>query len=1039
MDALQTFIRRPIFTTMLMLTLVVFGAFAFPRIGVDQFPEVEFPVVTITTVLPGADPETMERDVSEVLEEPLSTLSGLDSLRSVNVESVSQIIVTFDLDKPVDIAAQEVRDKVSSRLARLPQEVTAPVVEKFDIGAAPIMTLALSGPLPVQELTQLAEDVVKEELQRQGGVGSVDVIGGRKREIRVVVDPARLRAMGLAVTDVSLALRQQNLDAPAGRTQEPGRERVVRLEAEARSVDELRSLVIASPGGAPVRLRDVAELVDGPQEARSAAQFNGQTAVAFSVQKQSGANTVQVAERVRKALVPLQERLPAGTRLEVVQDNSTFIRSSIAAVQEDLIIGAALAVLIVLFFLRNGRSTLISAVALPTSIIGTFAVMRYLDFTFNIITMLALTLSIGLLIDDAIVVIENIVRYMEEGKSPRQAAYEATKQIAIAVLAVTLAVVAVFVPVAFMEGIIGRFFYQFGVTVAVAVIISYLVSMTLTPVMASRVLKEGHGEPGALSRAIERGLTSMEQAYARVVSALLRNRAKTMVVASAVLFLTLGLLPLLKFTFIPDQDRSGFRLAVELPVGTPLERTERELQALAEQLSAVQGVAGVYVGAGGGPQQEVNKGNLTVNLVPLQQRGYTQQQLQVWVRSSLVRPADMLLSVQDAGGPGGGRNEPIQLNLRGNDWEALQATAAKVTAAMRERGGFVDIDTTYRGGKPQIEVRVDRERAASLGVPAALVANALRSFLGGDKVASYREGGETYDVKLALPDAVRADAEAIAALTVRSATGQLVELRNVTHLEPGEGPSQIDRQARQRQITVLANLSGLSLGDGVAFLESYTKKELPPGVSVEFDGAAKRLGESVAAFGRALLLGILLVYMILAAQFESLLDPLAIMMSLPFAVIGAFGSLLLAGQEMSMFALIGMIMLMGLVTKNGILLVEFANQLREEGKATMEALIEAGRVRLRPILMTTVAMIAGMVPVALARGDGAETRVPMAIVIIGGLITSTLLTLGVVPVVYSILDGLRSRFIHEPAHGAKVVPLPSTPSSPERVPPAGVA
>lgn len=1039
MDALQTFIRRPIFTTMLMLSLVVFGVFAFPRIGVDQFPEVEFPVVTITTVLPGADPETMERDVSEVLEEPLSTLSGLDSLRSVNVESVSQIIVTFDLDKPVDIAAQEVRDKVSSRLARLPQEVTAPVVEKFDIGALPIMTLALSGPLPVQQLTQLAEDMVKEELQRQGGVGSVDVVGGRRREIRVVVDPARLRATGLAVTDVAMALRQQNLDAPAGRTQEPGRERVIRLEGEARSVDELRSLVIASPGGAPVRLRDVAEVVDGPQEARSAAHFNGQAAVAFTVQKQSGANTVQVADRVREALGPLQQRLPEGVRLEVVQDNSTFIRTSIAAVQEDLVIGAALAVLIVLFFLRNGRSTLISAVALPTSIIGTFAVMRALDFTFNVVTMLALTLSIGLLIDDAIVVIENIVRYMEEGKSPREAAYEATKQIAIAVLAVTLAVVAVFVPVAFMEGITGRFFYQFGVTVAVAVIISYLVSMTLTPVMASRVLRQAHGEPGALSRAIERGLTALEQAYARGVAALLRNRGKTMVVATAVLFLTLGLVPLLKFTFIPEQDRSSFRLAVELPVGTPLERTEQELQALSEQLRGVPGVESVYLGAGGGAQQEVNKGNLTVNLVPLKRRSYTQQQLQEWVRSSLVRPADMLLSVQDASGPGGGRNEPIQLNLRGNDWQALQVAAAKVTAAMRERGGYVDIDTTYRGGKPQIEVRLERERAASLGVPAALVASTLRSFLGGDKVASYREGGETYDVKLELPAAVRADAEAIAALTVRSATGQLVELRNVTYLEPGEGPSQIDRQARQRQITVLANLSGLSLSDGVAFLESYTKTELPPGVNAEFDGAAKRLGETVAAFGRALLLGILLVYMILAAQFESLLDPLAIMMSLPFAVIGAFGSLLLTGQQMSMFALIGMIMLMGLVTKNGILLVEFADQLREEGKSTIDALIEAGRVRLRPILMTTVAMIAGMVPVALARGDGAETRVPMAIVIIGGLITSTLLTLGVVPVVYSILDGLRSRFSHEPAHGAQVVPLPTTPSSPERVPPAGVA
>jgi hydrophobic/amphiphilic exporter-1 (mainly G- bacteria), HAE1 family len=1012
MDPIKTFIRQPIFTTMLVMAVVVFGLFAYPRIGVDQFPDVEFPVVTVTTILPGADPETMERNVSEPLEEALNTLSGVETLRSVNVESVSQIIVQFSLDRQVDVAAQDVRDRVQATLARLPSEVEAPVVEKFDIGATPVLTLALSGPLPIQELTRLAEDVVKPALQRKQGVGGIDVVGGQEREIQIVVNPGLLRSYGVSISDVTQALRMQSVAIPGGRTSEPGAERVVKLESEVRSVDELRNLIIASPAGAPVRIRDVANVIDGPEEARSGATFNGQRAVALVVRKQSGANTVAVAASIMESLDELTPLLPSGARVSTVIDGSKFIRSSIAAVQEDLVLGGVLAVIIVLVFLRNWRSTLVSAVALPTSVIGTFAVMQALGFTFNVVTMLALTLSIGLLIDDAIVVIENIIRHVEEGASPFKAAYEGTKEIALAVLAVTLSIVAVFIPVAFMEGMMGKFFYQFGVTVAVAVGISYFVSMTLTPMLSSRLLKH-HGEPGAVARAIEKVLTATESGYRRALRWMLDHRALTLGAAVGVLFLTLFLARFINFTFVPAQDMSMARVTVELPVGTPLERTQRELASIQTQLEELPGVTSVYTSAGGGVQEEVHKGELVVNLVPLNQRAFGQQDFKEYLRRNVARSAGVLINVLDFQpvSGGGARSQPVQFNLRGSDWKEVIAAAEKTREAMRQQPGFTDVDLTYRAGKPQLSVDIDRERAASLGIPAVMLGTTLRSFLGGDPITQYREGGDTFDVKVRLPPEVLAEPDAVGALTVRSPLGQLVELRNLADIRPDEGPSQIDRQAQRRQITVVAELRDYSLGEAIGFLTEFAQKELPPTVITDFEGQGKELAKAGRAFLMALLLGIILVYMILAAQFGSLLDPITIMMSLPFAVIGALGGLLLSGQYMSMFAMIGMIMLMGLVTKNGILLVDFTNQLKAQGRSTREALLEAGPIRLRPILMTTIAMIAGMVPVALARGDGAETRVPMAIAIIGGLITSTVLTLGVVPVVYSLLDGLRRRVV----------------------------
>ncbi len=1021
MDPIKTFITRPVFTTMLVGAFVVFGFFAYPKIGVDEMPNVEFPVVTVTTIMPGADPETMEQDVSDPLEEAINTLSGLDVLKSVNVESISQVIVMFDLEKDPDVASQEVRDKVQATLGDLPAEIESPIIEKFDIGATPVTTYALSGNLPVQELTRLAEDVVKPALQQQNGVGAVTVIGGRERQIQIEVDPDRLRGYGLAASDVVAAVQAQSIDIPGGRTLEAGRERTIKLTSEAKTIEEIRSIIIPAPTAAPVRIRDVANVIDGPEEQRSIATWNGRNSVALQVQKQSGTNTVAVADALAEALDSVRGRLPEGASLEVVSDNSRFIRSSIEGVEHDMVIGAFLAVIIVLVFLRNARSTIISAIALPVSVIGTFAVMQALDFTFNQVTMLALTLSIGLLIDDAIVVIENIVSHIEMGKSPFQAAWIGTKEIALAVLAVTLSIVAVFVPVATMEGIMGKFFFQFGITVAVSVMISFFVSLTLTPMLSNKLLKH-HGEGGKISQAIERFLVGMERFYKKTLGWMLTHRALMMVGSVALLVVTVMMAGLLSFTFIPEQDRGDFKITAELPVGSTLQMTEERVQEIAEQVRKLPGVRTIYTSAGGGAQEEVHKGEVLVGLVPVGQRDYRQQEMMSWLRTNLVRRADTMIAVQEAASIGGSRTQQIQFNIRGSDFEELGASASIIMEKMKATPGFVDIDSTYRPGKPQIDVEIDRERAAAVGIPAASVGTTLRALLGRDKVGDFRVGVETYDINLRLPDHVRADIDAMGALTMRAADGSLVELRNIAKLADGSGPAQIDRQARERQITVLANLDGLALSEGMSMLTTWAATDLPKTVTTDFDGAGKNLGDAGIAFLTAILLAIVLLYMILAAQFESFIHPITIMTSLPFAVIGALGGLLIMGADMSMFAMIGMIMLMGLVAKNGILLVDFTNQVKATGKSTFDALMEASPLRLRPILMTTIAMIGGMVPIALARGDGAEARVPMAIAIIGGLVTSTVLTLGVVPVVYSLIDSLQARLDRVFGRKPKAVP-----------------
>jgi HAE1 family hydrophobic/amphiphilic exporter-1 len=1006
-------IRRAVFAVMLVMALLVFGLLSYPRIGVDLFPDVEFPVVTVTLVYPGGDPETMESKIADPVEEAINTLSGIKALRSTNMEGVSQVVVEFELEVSVDQAMQDIRDKVSGVESQLPEGTEAPVIQKFDVGAAPIMAVALAGELDPRELTALADDVVKERIQRVAGVGGVDLVGGREREIRVLVDAGKLTGVGLTVQDVSDAIRSQNLALPAGSFEVGTQEITVKTKGEVKTAQEVADILIASTPGGSLRVRDVAQVIDGMEDERSASFLDARPAVSLVVRKQSGANTVAVAEDVRKALEEVRPRVEkAGASLAVPTDNSVYIARSIHDVQFDLLFGAALAVAIILLFLRDLRATLISAVAIPTSVIASFAFMEWLGFTFNNMTMLALSLSIGILIDDAIVVIENIHRRLEQGETPMQAASNGTAQIFLAVLATTSSILAVFVPVAFMKGIVGRFFYQFGITVSVAVAVSMLVSFTLTPMLSSRFLRSTHGKQNALSRGIERMLVWFDRRYGAIVSWALGHRAITVLVAVAALAASFFMVAQVKSEFLPPEDRAQFNVNVELPTGTSLPATAAITQGIAADIRKyAPGVLNTFTTIGGGVAQgQVNVAQVQVVLTPSKQRDFHQEDLMAWVRARLGKVKDAIVTVQQINAVGGGafRAQPVQFYVRGSDMAELVKVTDALKAQLGSVKGLVDLDTTYRGGKPELSVIIDREAAASLGVPVANVASTIRALMAGDAVSEIKEGVNVYDITVQLPESQQANVASLAGLQVRSMNGALIELANVVRVEKGEGPSQIERQARQRQITVLAGLQGLPLGEATKAVNDAAKKTIPDHLVTGFVGMADTMGESFKYMGIALFLAVVLVYMILAAQFDSFVQPLTIMLSLPLSVVGAFGGLFLTGKTLNIFSMIGVIMLMGLVTKNAILLVDFANQLREEGKSVNEALVEAGMIRLRPILMTTAAMIFGMLPVAMAISEGGEVRAPMAICVIGGLITSTLLTLIVVPVAYSLTEGMIS-------------------------------
>jgi len=1011
-------IRRPVFATMMIAALVVFGLIGYSRTGVDLFPNVEFPLVTATAIYPGADPEAVETKVITKLEDAVAGISGIKALRSISLENVGQLIIQFELEKDVEEAAQEVRDKISATLRELPKEVEPPVVAKMDLGAAPILSLVLSGRIPIREMTKIAEDEAKPRLQKILGVGGIDVVGGQEREIQVWVRADKLAQYHLAVQDVFAALAAQNLEVPGGRFRDGQDELVVKTKGEVHSARGIAELIVPVPTpGAPIRIKDVARVVDSTEEASSYSSLNGVSAVSLVVRKKSGTNATEVARQARHEIAAMQADLGRrGVKTEVVADLSTFIESSVEDVEFDLVFGAFLAVVIILFFLRNWRTTLISAIAIPTSVIATLAFVYWLGFTLNWLTLLALSLSIGILIDDAIVVIENIYRHVEEGKERREAAHFATEEIGLAVMATTFSIVAVFVPVAFMKGMIGRFFYQFGVTVSVAVLISLFVSFTLTPMLSSRFIKVSK-RPNALFQLIERMLQRLDEAYRRTLAVALRHRAAVVMLALATLGAAIYLGSFLKQEFVPPFDRSEFNINIELPSGKSLLATKRYAEQVARVVRSLPGVEQTFVRVGGDVQQKVNEAAIYVKIVGKDRRAFSQAELMEFVRERLARQRGATISVEETPivSGSGMKNLPIQYNIRGQSLDKLAGVSRKVMAAMRKIPGIVDIDSTHREGKPELNIRVDRNRAAALGVPVASIATTVRALMGGDKATQLREGGDLYDVRVRLQAKDRARPEDLKRLQVRSSLGQLVDLSNLVTIQRGSGPTQINRQKRQRQVTILANLAGKPMGEALEEVRAIAARLVPPGYSTDFTGMAEVMEESFRDMFFALFLAIVMVYMILASQFNSFIHPLTIMLSLPMSLIGAIGALLAAGRPLSIFSMIGIIMLMGLVTKNAILLVDYTNTLRERGMERDEALLKAGPIRLRPILMTTAAMVFGMLPVALGMGEGSEVRAPMAICVIGGLLTSTLLTLLVVPVVYSLLDGLSQRVLRRGA------------------------
>ena len=1013
-------IKRPVFAAVLMLALVTLGLFSYRRLAIDMWPNVEIPYVTVITTYPGAAPETVEREVSKRVEEAVNPISGVKHVGSTSREGVSTVWIEFELGVNVAEAVQEARVKVAAIRDKLPEEIAEPIVEKIDFSSLPIVSLAVrSETLPPRELTDLAEKLVQRRVENVEGVGKVDLVGTSYREVSVEVLPDRLLALGLGVDDIIKGLRAENVNVPVGRLDHGGTESSVRVSGKPRTVAEYEQLVVAEVEGRPVALGDVARIVDGVEEQRTLALVNGQNAVSVDVIKQSGANTVAVVKAVRKEIAGLERDLPAGATVEVVRDGSVAIRESVRDVQETLVIGAILTILIVFCFLNSWRSTVITGLTLPIAVISSFIVMNFAGMSLNTMTLMALSLSIGLLIDDAIVVRENIVRHLEHGNDHHKAARDGTAEIGLAVLATTMSIIAVFIPVAFMKGIVGRFFRDFGITVAFAVAVSLFVSFTLDPMLSSRWYDPDvarTGKRNAVARALDRFNDWFDRTadkYRALIAWALDHR-KTIVAVAALAFVGgMAIFGTLQSEFMPGHDQGEFRAGFLTAPDASLAETEGRLRAVLAVVSDLPEVETTYATIGAGDAGTVRDGAVFVDLVDKGKRKRSQDEIERDVREKLAAVPGIKVSL--TGVEMMDQAKPLMIGLRGEDLGLLKEYAARLKDELYAVPGFVDIESSLDTDTPEYRLVVDRDRAADVGLNSGDITSAVSALVGGQAVTNYEEeDGDAVPVRVRLPGELRADVSQIDALRL-SAKGShgssgLVPLGDLVRHEMATTPSQIDRQDLARQVMVSANLDGVALGTaGKIVQEAVAKLDMAPGYRVVLTGDSEHMAESFGYMGEALLLAIIMVYLILAAQFESFIDPLSIMLSLPLAVVGMAAMLAMTGDAISIIALIGLIMLMGLVTKNAILLIDYTKTLRERGMERREALIEAGRTRLRPIMMTTLAMIFGMLPTALAIGSGAEMRAPMGRAVIGGLITSTMLTLIVVPVVYSLLDDLVAR------------------------------
>jgi HAE1 family hydrophobic/amphiphilic exporter-1 len=1007
-------VRRPVFAVMMSAALLVLGWVSYRDLGLDLMPRTDSPTVNVRASLPGASAEEIETTITKPIEASVNTINGIDELRCSSSQGNGNCTITFTLERDIEAATQDVRDKVAT--VRFPRDTQPPVVSKFDPDSSPILTLVVFSNRSPKEITQIADEQIKQVLETVQDVGEVQLMGDRRREIRVLLDPNRLNAYSLTVDQVGQAISRQNTEIPGGSFIAGPSEISMRTMGRLRNVQEFEKIVLSYKDGSAITLADVARVTDSNEEVRSQTRLDGENAVSLSIRKQTGTNTVTVVDRVLERVERIQAALPADIKIKPTRDQSRFIRKSFEEIQLHLILGGILAAVVVFLFIRNLRVTFIAALAIPTSIVGTFLVMRGLDFTLNNMTMLALSLATGIVIDDAIVVLENIFRHIEEkGSTPQEAAISATSEIGLAVMATTLSLVVIFVPVAFMTGQVGRYFYSFGITSATAIMLSMFVSFTLTPALCAWWLrpqdaKSGHGTK-------DRGAYAwMDRKYGVMLEWSLAHRAVMLIIAGVVVGSAAFLYPYVGKELVPDDDQSEFSVNLRLPRGTSFDRTleymtpiEGELRkALGSNLQAM--MTSIQNGSG----------NYSVQLTPIEERKQSQQELMQVARRTLAKYRNARISVSggtdisgasSAGGRGGagGSTNRLSMIVQGPDIDQLQLYANDLLAKVKEIDGVTDADTSFEATQPELRITVDRQRAADLGVSLETLSSTMSTLVGGEEVSKYKEGDEQFSVRLRLDEQFRNDPSAMGDIFVPASGGRMVRVSDVAHLTLGSAPGSIDRYNRMRQISVNANLDRLKITLGDAIAQAHGKVGelgLKAGYQVTFGGSARTLTQAGNDFVLAIVLSIVFIYMVLASQFNSFIRPLTIMTALPLSLPAGLLALMAFGMTINVYSAIGLMMLFGVVKKNSILQVDYTNTLRAQGIDRHRALIEANHVRLRPILMTTIAIVAGMLPIAFGRGAGSGSRASMAVTIIGGQILCLLLTLLITPVVYSYFDGL---------------------------------
>lgn len=1022
-------VKYPVFTIMMMFCLMVLGLASWQRMGVEEFPDVDFPFVVIYTNYPGASPETVESEITKKLEDQINTISGLKQVISQSSEGLSMITAEFNLEVPSTTAAQDVRDKIASVTAEFRDEIQEPVVERYDPTANAIMSIVFeSDNMGLKTLSSYLDQRIVPQLRTVPGVGTVNLLGDAQRQIRIQVEPQKLQAFGIGVDSVINTLKSENIEVPGGTLKSGNSELVIEINSKVLHPLAFGDLVIANKNGAPIFLKQVAEIEDSQAELETGAFLDGKAAVAVDILRSSDSNVIEVVDSTYKTLESIKAQLPQGTTLKVVVDSSKSIRGTIGDVARTIIEGAVLAVLIVLLFLGSFRSTVITGLTLPIALLGTLTFIWAFGFSINMMTLLALSLSIGLLIDDAIVVRENIVRHTDMGKDHVTAALDGTKEIGLAVLATTLTIVAVFLPVAFMGGIIGRFFYQFGVTVSTAVLISMFVSFTLDPMLSAHWAekkKDPNKKPGRIKRFfnwISGKLDNLSHVYEKLLKLALRFRFITIVIAVASLFGALALSKLIGTEFVPVPDKGEIRIKFETPVDASLEYSQAKLQQVDKIVRQHPDVRATYGVINGVTDRGKNHVSLRVTVTPRTEREKSLNDLNNEFRQRLQSVGGITItSVASADETVSGGQKPIMISIKGPDLNELQKISDRFMVEMAKIDGIVDLETSLKEPKPTLGVQINRVLASDLGLSVNQIANVVRPLIAGDDVTTWQdEKGETYDVNLRLTEDRRTLPSDLQNMYITSSKMDgnnqpiLIPLSSVANFEEKLGASQINRRDLAREVLVEANTSGRPAGDiGTDISRLQDSFDMPPGYSFDTQGANADMAESAGYALTAITLSIVFIYIVLGSQFNSFIHPAAIMASLPLSLIGVFLALFLFNSTMNLFSIIGIIMLMGLVTKNAILLIDFIKKAMDRGEARYDAILNAGKTRLRPILMTTSAMVMGMVPLALGLGEGGEQSAPMAHAVIGGVITSTLLTLVVVPVIFTYLDDLKNFMLRQ--------------------------